>query len=68
MPETIKNNENGLVVQKKNPEQLAGAIKKLITDKNLAAQFGKEAKIEAEKEFSLNKMILKTENVYRENL
>lgn len=66
VPEMIKNEVNGLIVKPADPAALAKAIINLLENKNLATKFGDQAKIDVEQNFSLEKMITKTEVVYRE--
>ncbi len=49
IPEGIKDQETGLLVQPNNPQQLAEAIKKLLTDKKLYEKISKNLPKEAEK-------------------
>ncbi len=65
IPEMIKDNESGLLVPPANPENLAQAIIKLLENKNLADQLGRQAKIDVAQKFSLEKMITRTKEVYR---
>ncbi len=64
-PELIKNNENGLIIESKNPNQIAEAIIKLINNVNLSEKLGNKSKEIAEAEFTLEKMIEKTRKIYR---
>ncbi|MDD2807003.1 MAG: glycosyltransferase family 4 protein [Patescibacteria group bacterium] len=66
IPEMIQDKSNGLMVPPADKQALAGAIIELIKNKNLAATLGRQAKIDFENKFSLDKMIFKTEKVYRE--
>jgi len=63
--EIIESNINGLVVPAKKPAELAKALEKIITQKELSDKFRKNNLIKA-KEFSLEKMIEKTEKIYQE--
>jgi len=64
LPEMINNNVNGLLVKPADPAELAQALISLLNDKNLAQQFGRQAKIDFENKFSLEKMIAATEKIY----
>ena len=64
IPEMITDGQNGILVPPKNPNTLADAIKKLIVSPKLAAKLGQAAK-ERVKQFSLEAMIAKTEEVYK---
>ncbi len=63
-PELIQDNKTGLLVQAKNPEQLARKIKQFIDNPELRKKLGEQAKIQAKKNFSLEKMIKETKKVY----
>ncbi len=64
IPEIIKNNVNGLLVQPKNSQQLAEKIKYLINNPEKIKELTRKAKEKAEKEFSLEKTIEKTKGLY----
>ncbi|MDO8430303.1 MAG: glycosyltransferase [bacterium] len=68
IPEMIKNHENGLMVAQKDSAILAGAINGLITNKTIGNELGKMAQKAVLEKFSLEKMVSKTESVYKENL
>jgi len=54
----------GFVVPPRDSRALAQAIKKILKNKNLAQELGQNAREKVEKEFSLEKMLEKTEKVY----
>jgi glycosyltransferase involved in cell wall biosynthesis len=54
MDEIIKHEENGLVIPKDNPKELAGAINALTADSNKAKMFGKAGYDTAIRKFSPN--------------
>ncbi len=62
--EQITDQKSGILVEPKNPEQLARGIIKLIDDKDFRERLGAEAKKKAEHEFTIEKMIQKTKEVY----
>ncbi|MFA5022557.1 MAG: glycosyltransferase family 4 protein [Patescibacteria group bacterium] len=64
IPEMINDNINGLLVKPADPNTLAQAIIDLLENKKLADQLGSQAKIDADKKFSLEKMTKETEKVY----
>lgn len=59
IPEIVKNELNGLLVEKKSPEKLADGLSRLIEDKNLREKFGRQAK-----DYVENHSILKTVDSY----
>jgi len=63
IPEIITDSENGLLVEPKNPKQLAEKIQYLINNPEIAKRLGENAK-EKVKKFSLEKMVKKTEEIY----
>lgn len=67
IPELINDNVNGLLVEKQNPQKLAGAILLLAKNKNLATKLGEQSKSEAQK-FSMQKMVDGNLALYRELL
>lgn len=64
IPEMIINGTNGLLVPPADPQALAEAIIKLLENKELAKKFGDQAKIDVAQNFSLEKMIAKTSEIY----
>jgi len=63
-PELIKNNQTGLLTETKNPPKLAEKIKELVNNPELGKRFGANAQVKARREFSLEKMVEKTKEVY----
>jgi len=66
--EVVKENYNGFLVPVKNYELLAKAIEKLILDKDLRIKMGKNARILAEENFSIDSVVEKTLKIYDEVL
>lgn len=66
--ELLQNNDTAQLVPIKNPLELANAIEKLLIDNDKRETFGKNAQTFAQEKFSLDKMIVKTENLYQEVL
>ncbi len=66
--ELLRNNETGLLVPIKEPLKLAEAIEILLKSAEKCETFAKKAQKFAEKNFSLDRMIEQTENLYREIL
>lgn len=64
LPELIENNKSGLAVDPFNANVWAEAILKLIEDKNMADEFGKNAKEKAHNEFSSEKYVFNYYNLY----
>ena len=62
--ECVIDNYNGFLVPAKNSDSLASALKRLIDDKELRLSFGKNSRIIAEKEFSIEKVLEKTFSIY----
>lgn len=62
--ECVKDGENGYLVQPRNAEELAEKIEILIKDKNKRELFGKNSRIKAEKEFSIENVIEKHLRIY----
>ena len=55
----------GFLVKRGDAERLREALVILITDKNLRKQMGENAQRIASSKFSLNKMLVETENLYK---
>lgn len=66
--ELLRTDETALLVPVKDPLKLAGAVEKLLKDKEKRETLASNAKSFAEKRFSLNQMIEKTEGLYKEIL
>lgn len=66
--ELIKNNETGLVVKQKSPQELAEALEKLLTDSTLAAKLGNNAYIKCKELFDINHNILAIEKLLVEGM
>lgn len=65
IPEIIKDKTNGWLVSPADSKALAEAIINLLQNKNLAAQLGRQAKVDVNNRFSLTKMISETEKAYQ---
>lgn len=64
IPEMIRSGHDGLLVAPKNPEELAGAIEKLIDQPELRELLGKNALASRQQKFGINEMLKKTEQLY----
>lgn len=64
IPEVIHHGENGLLVPPAQPEALAAALGRLLTEKELPVQIGKKARESYEKEFTVERMLEETRKVY----
>ena len=64
----IEDGANGFLVPPGNAEALAGAMTKVLTDRQLAASMGKKGRKIALERFSLDRMAEQTERVYRQVL
>jgi len=63
-PELIEDNKTGLLVEAKNPQMLAEKINRLTNNPKLSQELGEQAKIKAEEEFNLERMVKKTKEIY----
>ncbi len=64
IPEMIANGENGFLVPTRNPDMLAEKIIELLQNPVLTQKFSR-ASLEKIKEFSLEKMVKETEQIYQ---
>ena len=65
IPEIIKNNENGIMIEPGNKEQLYIKIKDIIKDKNKKEKISENARRLIENKFDINKVIKKLIDIYR---
>ncbi len=66
--EIVRHEENGLLVPANDAQSLAKALRRLIEDSTLRRRFGQRARLIAEREFGLHKVINETLGVYQELL
>ena len=66
--EIVRHGENGLLVEPRNPEALAEALRILIRDPDLRTRMGQCGRRIAELDFSVEKVVQETLAVYRELL
>ncbi|OGF64173.1 hypothetical protein A2661_00305 [Candidatus Giovannonibacteria bacterium RIFCSPHIGHO2_01_FULL_45_24] len=64
IPWIIKDGESGILVPPKNPEALAGALKKLLDDNGLRQQMGRKNYELISQKFSFEKMLKETIDIY----
>ncbi len=64
--EIVKHAETGLLVPTRDPEHLAQAIVRLLKEREYAATLGQQLKDANHKEFSLSRMLQKTQDLYLE--
>jgi len=62
--EIIQDGEDGLLIPKNNPLEMAEAIKQLKSDPKLRAELGKRLQKKIQCEFSLTRMINEIEEIY----
>jgi len=62
--DTVENGYNGFVVPPKDSEHLADTIKKLVDDIELRKKMGKNARLYAEKYFSIDNVVKKHLDIY----
>ncbi len=68
IPEMIRDNESGYLVEEKSPYKIAKKLIEILTDKNKAENFGKKGKSILDQNFTLSMMTDKIENIYRSAL
>ncbi|MGC8741479.1 MAG: glycosyltransferase [Candidatus Sumerlaeaceae bacterium] len=64
IPELVRHGHEALLIEPRNPQQLAGAICELARNRELAAQLSEAAKARAVAEFSIEAMVKKTAEIY----
>ncbi len=64
----IKNNENGILIEKENPKQLANAIKKILNDSRLAEILGTKARETVIQNYSIEHTVSKYIKLYTDLL
>jgi glycosyltransferase involved in cell wall biosynthesis len=67
-PELVKDHSTGILIPVKSPGHLAQAIREILDDSGLARRLGQQARIMANNEFSLEKMTVDTQALYRAEL
>jgi glycosyltransferase involved in cell wall biosynthesis len=64
VPEVVRHRLNGLVVEPKNPQELASAIIELLRDRSKRKKFGEKSRSDVMEKFTLDVFARKTEEVY----
>ena len=64
IPEVVRHQVNGLVVEPKNPQELASAIIELLRDQDKRNKFGENSRGSVMEEFTLDEFARKTEKIY----
>ncbi|MDD5032462.1 MAG: glycosyltransferase family 4 protein [Patescibacteria group bacterium] len=64
-PELIEDGKTGLLINSQDADDLADKIKKLKNDTNRQQELSTKARIKAQEEFNLEKMIRETKEVYK---
>jgi glycosyltransferase involved in cell wall biosynthesis len=65
-PEIIKHMKNGVLVPPRNPEAMARAISKLLSEERLGPAIGEEARRNVEDRFTWEKNLLQLQDIYSE--
>jgi len=64
IPEVVRHRINGLVVEPKNPQELASAIIELLRDGEMRKKFGERSRSTVMEEFTMDAFAQKTEQIY----
>ena len=64
--EIVENGKSGLQVEPRNPDALAQALRKILSDKQFASTMGTEGRHRIETKFSADRMVDETLRLYRE--
>jgi glycosyltransferase involved in cell wall biosynthesis len=66
IPEAIQDGRNGLLAQPRNPEELAAAIRRLLTDEGLRSRLGQRARQTVREHFDIGVAVGRLRTIYRE--
>jgi glycosyltransferase involved in cell wall biosynthesis len=64
--DVLNNNENGILVEKENPKQLANAINRVLNDNKLAEQLGENAIKTVVRKYSMESTVSRYIELYSE--
>jgi glycosyltransferase involved in cell wall biosynthesis len=64
IPEVVRHQINGLLVEPKNPQELASAIIELLQDQGKRKKFGEKSRSTVMEEYTLDEFARKTEKIY----
>lgn len=68
LPDLIVDGEQGLLVPRRDPDALAGAISRLLEDAALRERMGESGRARRDAEFDLDRMVRRVEDLYLELL
>ena len=68
VPDIVENKKTGLLVPPQDPKALAGALLKLIRNKELRKQYGISGRMRVEEKFDLERHIMRLENYYQKGI
>jgi glycosyltransferase involved in cell wall biosynthesis len=66
VPDLIEDGVTGLMVERRDPDALAAALLRLLSDPRLRAEMGRRGAERQREEFSADAMVRRTENLYEE--
>jgi len=64
IPEIIQNNENGILIEPKNPDAIIGAVKQLLSNEDLKKKIAENGRKTVEEKFNLDKMVKQYEDLF----
>lgn len=68
IPQMIEQEQTGLLIEPKDPEDLKSALQKLLADPELCERLGKNARAKVQKEFSIEKSLKELVKIYQQLL
>ena len=66
IPQMIEQEQTGLLIEPKDPEDLKSALQKLLADPELCERLGKNARAKVQKEFSIEKSLQELIKIYQQ--